>query len=91
MQKYKPTKEDIEQAKADIKGWLDGGITTFYQNVGKVAPSGMSRHINTYIDNCWGCAPFWEEYPICPTHKTKLTYKGYCKVCKKHYEIEKFV
>lgn len=47
-------------------------------------------HGNPYIDNCWFCAPFWEEYPICPANHAnpvKLTEKGYCWVCARHFDI----
>jgi len=42
-------------------------------------------HHNPFIDNCWVCAPFWERYPTCPTHGKRLSDRGYCKDCRKHY------
>jgi len=45
-------------------------------------------HGNPYIDNCMICAPFWGIYPICPVDdKTSLSDKGYCKKCKRHFDI----
>lgn len=46
-------------------------------------------HSNPYIDNCMICMPFWESYPICPMHKIKLTSAGFCKTCRKFYEMDK--
>lgn len=39
------------------------------------------------IDNCGICAPFWEHYPICPIDGARLTDKGYCKLCRNHFNI----
>jgi hypothetical protein len=39
------------------------------------------------IDHCGICMPYWGSYPICPIHKTRLTDKGLCKTCNKHYEV----
>ena len=45
------------------------------------------------LDHCFNCAPWWNRFPICPVHKTKLNdvptneRKGYCKECKTHYEV----
>jgi len=39
------------------------------------------------LDFCWNCAPWWDYYPICPSHRCKLTKTGYCKSCKKYYDI----
>lgn len=36
-------------------------------------------------DACWSCAPFWEQYPVCPVHTTKLSQSLYCRACRKHY------
>ena len=38
-------------------------------------------------DFCWSCAPFWETVPVCPTDSKKLTTTGYCRACKKHFDI----
>lgn len=46
-------------------------------------------HSNAFIDNCWGCAPYWENYPACPNDNTMLKESGYCKVCKKYFKIIK--
>jgi hypothetical protein len=44
-----------------------------------------------YTDHCLECMPYWEIYPVCPTHNVKLTHplkgRGWCPLCKKHYEI----
>lgn len=42
-------------------------------------------HQNPYIDHCEICMPFWGDYPVCPIHRRKLTYTGFCKECRKHY------
>lgn len=47
-------------------------------------------HDNPLIDNCVMCAPFWEEYPVCPANHAnpvKLNEKGYCWVCARHFDI----
>ena len=46
-------------------------------------------HNNGFIDNCAVCMPFWGKYPVCPKHDKKLTEHGYCKVCKKYYDIKR--
>ncbi len=38
-------------------------------------------------DNCYSCAPFWDLYPICPISKHKLSNSGFCKACKKYFDI----
>ncbi len=38
-------------------------------------------------DNCWSCAPFWEKIPTCPEDHGKLSPTGYCKQCRKHFQI----
>lgn len=48
-------------------------------------PENRAEH--EWRDNCWGCAPFWWEYPICPTHNDMLTKTGWCRKCRKHYDI----
>lgn len=48
-----------------------------------VVNDGVCGH--SYRDSCYSCAPFWEQFPTCPTHNTKLTTKMYCKECRKHY------
>lgn len=44
--------------------------------------------LHSWKDNCWGCAPFWYIIPTCPSHKIKLSSKGYCKDCKRFYDIQ---
>lgn len=47
-------------------------------------------HSNPYIDNCGSCMPFWGKFPICPSrrHDTlNLTEKGYCRICKRHFDM----
>lgn len=46
------------------------------------------------IDNCMVCMPWWEDIAVCPKcsyHPLyhKLSAKGYCKRCKKYYEVDK--
>lgn len=36
-------------------------------------------------DGCSSCAPYWEQYPTCPTHQLKLKPTGWCSACKKFY------
>lgn len=36
-------------------------------------------------DGCSSCAPYWERFPICPTHRRKLPTSGWCKDCRKFY------
>lgn len=33
-------------------------------------------HSNLLIDHCGVCSPWWEEYPVCPGCKTKLSKHG---------------
>lgn len=40
-------------------------------------------------DFCSSCAPFWDTYPTCPNDGRKLNTNGYCKDCKKYYDIKK--
>lgn len=35
-------------------------------------------------DNCTSCAPFWEQYPVCPVCDKRLNSELYCKHCKIH-------
>ena len=51
------------------------------------------------IDNCWSCAPYWENIATCvkghrltkrhvnpcEANEFRGSYKYYCKECKKHY------
>lgn len=41
-----------------------------------------------WLDYCWTCAPWWDQYPICPDCKVKLN-KGKrvdaCPKCRKRY------
>ncbi len=50
-----------------------------------VANDGIYGH--SMRDNCYNCAPFWEVYPVCPNDKKVLTTNGYCKVCRKHFDL----
>lgn len=47
-----------------------------------------SRVAHAMRDNCWSCAPWWEVYPVCPTHRLKLNETGYCKTCKRRYQYQ---
>jgi hypothetical protein len=38
-------------------------------------------------DHCWSCAPFWEQIPTCPDGHGKLTQRGYCRQCRKHFVL----
>lgn len=40
---------------------------------------------HSYRDGCWSCAPFWEQYPLCPVHETKLSQALFCRTCRKFY------
>lgn len=44
---------------------------------------------HNYLDACWMCAPHWYHIPTCPTHNRKLATSGYCKACKKFYQLTK--
>jgi hypothetical protein len=48
-----------------------------------------NRQEHEFRDGCWGCAPFWWNIPLCPICKKKLTEKGYCRNCKKHFDLSK--
>lgn len=48
-----------------------------------VRNDGLAGH--SMRDGCYSCAPFWEQFPTCPVHKTQLTTKLYCKACRTHY------
>lgn len=48
-----------------------------------VTNDGIAGH--SMRDQCHSCAPFWEQYPICPDCKKKLTSKLYCQTCRTHY------
>lgn len=50
-----------------------------------VVNDGISGH--AMRDNCWNCPPFWEVYPVCPEDKKALTTNGYCKMCRKHFDL----
>ena len=52
-----------------------------------VCASGGTQGQHEWRDNCWTCAPFWWDVPYCPHCGKKLTQTGYCKECRKHYEI----
>jgi hypothetical protein len=36
-------------------------------------------------DSCLSCAPFWAQYPTCPTHGVKLSSALYCRQCHRFY------
>ena len=47
-------------------------------------------HSNPYIDNCMVCLPYWGEYATCPDCGRKLNHDtGFCKDCRKYYDMEK--
>lgn len=49
---------------------------------------GMSDpYAHTMRDHCWTCAPFWERVPHCPDDGLRLTETGYCKCCRKHFDL----
>lgn len=48
-----------------------------------VVNDGIAGH--SMRDECYNCAPFWEQYPTCPIDKTPLTKTLYCKECKTIY------
>lgn len=39
-------------------------------------------------DNCWSCAPWWARIPTCPTHGKRLTDGGFCRECRRYYEVQ---
>lgn len=47
-----------------------------------------SPEVAGHIDHCLSCAPYWEEYPICPRCESKVKqskhgkYSFYCRRCK---------
>lgn len=50
-----------------------------------VVNDGLFAH--SMRDGCSGCAPYWEQYPICPTHGGKLreSKRGFwCSYCRKY-------
>ncbi len=52
-----------------------------------VCASGITEGEHEYRDHCSTCAPFWWNVPRCPVHDYKLTTNGYCRECKKHYDL----
>jgi len=48
---------------------------------------GTADGYHDYRDFCWTCAPFWEKIPVCPTHGRKLATSGWCRYCRKYYDI----
>jgi len=46
-----------------------------------------SREEHEMRDYCWNCAPYWDWVPRCPVDGQKLALSGYCKPCKKYYNI----
>lgn len=64
-----------ESKKAAAKWVLCAGVTN----------DGIAGH--SMRDNCWNCAPFWEKFPTCPNDKKKLSTTGYCKECRKHFDV----
>jgi hypothetical protein len=48
-----------------------------------VINDGLAGH--SMRDGCSSCAPFWEQYPTCPTHNKKLSASLYCRDCKRFY------
>ena len=52
--------------------------------------SGETEGEHSMLDNCWNCAPYWWQVPVCPFHNfMKLNTSGFCKACKKFYKIDK--
>jgi hypothetical protein len=43
---------------------------------------------NGYSDHCYLCMPFWMKIPYCPIHEIKLTVHGFCRTCRKYYNIK---
>lgn len=38
-------------------------------------------------DFCWTCAPYWEKIAVCPEHGQKIPMSGWCKSCRKYYDV----
>ena len=63
-------------------------------------PNGDEADHSNY-DNCWFCAPYWIDIAVCakkhpsesqPGKETQMkldSRTGYCKVCKKYYDLGK--
>ena len=45
----------------------------------------MPKREHNMLDHCWDCAPFWDSYPVCPTHRRKLHLSGWCRDCRRYY------
>jgi hypothetical protein len=71
----------MKNDKKKILDSLEGKKATWIECKGEA-------HGNPYIDNCMICMPWWENYPICTKCKRKLTEKGFCRDCRKHYSLE---
>ena len=52
-------------------------------------PGLADRFEHSMRDHCLNCAPWWERFPVCPTDKTPLTFRGFCKSCRKYYEVKR--
>lgn len=64
-------------------------INALWLTCAEFTGSGNTEGEHSYQDNCWSCAPYWWKLPTCPTHKRKLNTSGFCKECKKFYNIKK--
>lgn len=53
----------------------------------RIVTCGTDEREHQYLDNCWNCAPFWWKIPLCPTHNRKLTTAGYCRDCRRFYDV----
>ena len=47
------------------------------------------RAAHSMRDACWNCDPWWERYPTCSRGHGKLTHRGFCRVCRRHYDVGK--
>lgn len=50
-----------------------------------------SSHEHSMRDYCWTCAPYWDIVPLCPTHRRKLATSGYCKDCRRYYDMTTYL
>lgn len=46
------------------------------------------RYGHSMRDHCWSCAPYWEVIPTCPVDSKKLAPSGFCKKCRKFYDMK---
>ncbi len=62
-------------------------IKAIWEDCPGVVNDGVYGH--SMRDFCSSCAPFWSRIPLCPTHRRKLNTSGFCKSCKKYYDLKK--